>query len=457
MKRQPARLDADSHSQDCLFADAAWKGEVHLVVTVAVPSTRKHGVGVVANLLGRPALTVSEATARATLPLIVRILFTVCVAMHAGNALVLILNTTELPDSAVNQQRSPAADANRADRLVADSGSAGAEYLRTVPDGGEQMYTPSLVKLTLLHRTSRIQSDGRFWSVAQVGLIVNAAAMLALIVFYLLIQRSFARQVKIDATLKSDNRSLEGIVAQRTRELSELSRHLIRVSEQEKAKLARDLHDELGASLTAMKFDMAYVAAKLKASAPPLAERLQRAIDTLGATFHLKRRLVADLWPTMLDHLGLAAAVRAHCAEFTLRTGVPCVVDIAEDLTIEPGWSIALYRVVQESLTNVAKYAHASNVAVVLKREGEALTLRISDDGIGIPAGPIEKSGSYGLVGMRERISQLGGKFRISRRAKDGGTLVEALIPLAPPRSSQKRIIPAGMKVPLSTAEMLFH
>lgn len=137
-------------------------------------------------------------------------------------------------------------------------------------------------------------------------------------------------------------------MAQRGRELSELSGHLIRVAEEEKARLARDLHDELGASLTAMKFDMAYVAAKLKDSAPPLADRLQRAIDTLRCTFQLKQRLVQELRPTMLDHLGLAAAVRAHCNDFTLRTGVPCVADVAEDLKIDPNASIAVYRVVQE-------------------------------------------------------------------------------------------------------------
>jgi signal transduction histidine kinase len=262
-----------------------------------------------------------------------------------------------------------------------------------------------------------------------VELIVNAAAIAVLVLFYLAIRRSFARQSKVDATLKSHNRNLEGVVAERTRELSELSGHLIRVAEEEKARLARDLHDELGASLTAMKFDMAYVAAHLKDSAPPLADRLQRAIDTLRGTFHLKQRLVQDLWPTMLDHVGLSAAVLAYCNEFTFRTGVPCVADIAEDLNMDSDGSIALYRVMQESLTNVAKYAQASKVVVVLKRERRGVTLRISDDGIGISADATNKAGSYGLVGMRERISLLRGKFALSRRTEEGGTSVEAFIP----------------------------
>jgi signal transduction histidine kinase len=285
-------------------------------------------------------------------------------------------------------------------------------------------------------------------------MIVNAAAMSILIVFYLLIQRSFVRQVRLDATLKSNNRSLEATVAERTRELSELSGHLIRVAEHEKARLARDLHDDLGASLTAMKFDMAYVAAKLKDSAPPLADRLQRAIDTLRCTFDLKRRLVQELWPTMLDQLGLAAAVRAHCNEFTARTGVPCVSDIAEDLDLDPSSSIALYRVVQESLTNIAKYAQASSVTVVLKPEREGFTLQVSDDGIGISVNPISEPGSYGIVGMRERISQLSGKFAISPRSEDGGTVVEAFIPFAGLRSSQEGTSTPSVALPLSTRDL---
>jgi signal transduction histidine kinase len=286
-------------------------------------------------------------------------------------------------------------------------------------------------------------------------MIVNAAAIAVLVLFYLLIQRSVARQASVDATLKSYNRSLEGLVAQRSRELSELSGHLIRVAEEEKARLARDLHDELGASLTAMKFDMAYVAAKLKDSAPPLANRLQRAIDTLRCTFQLKQRLVQELRPTMLDHLGLAAAVRAHCNDFTLRTGVPCVADVAEDLNIDPNASIAVYRVVQESLTNIAKYAQASNVVVILQREREGLSLRVSDDGIGISVDATNKSGSYGLVGMRERVCQLRGTFAISSRSEERGTVVEAFIPLAAVHPDQEQIVPASVTAPPSIATIV--
>jgi signal transduction histidine kinase len=435
---------------------------------------------------------VSEAGAIATLPLVVKVLFIACLAMLIGNALVLILNLeiSQPPDSNVDPERARNHVNLLKPFLVDAATSPRREPLAPrfpallIPEDalsdGLRLRVQGLEKPTQLHQrisvnagdgpdfaqhrmrtdrnsrgdlqdegaTARLfvshnpQSFGRFRSTALMGMTVNAAAIVVPILFYWLIQRSFARQVKAEATLKADNRSLEATVAERTRELSQLSGHLIRVAEEEKARLARDLHDELGASLTAMKFDMAYVAARLKESAPPLAERLQRAIDTLRCTFHLKQRLVQDLWPTTLAHLGLAFTLRAHCNEFTLRTGIPCVANVAEDLNMNPDWSIALYRVVQESLTNIAKYAQASNVTVVLKREREGLTLQVSDDGIGISVDAINKSGSYGVVGMRERITQLRGKFVISRRSEEGGTVVEAFIPLAAVSATRNVTLP---------------
>jgi signal transduction histidine kinase len=106
--------------------------------------------------------------------------------------------------------------------------------------------------------------------------------------------------------------------------------------------------------------------------------------------------------------------------------------------------------VVQESLTNIAKYAQASSVTVVLKPEREGFTLQVSDDGIGISVNPISEPGSYGIVGMRERISQLSGKFAISPRSEDGGTLVEAFIPFAGLRSSQERTSTPSVVLPVT-------
>jgi signal transduction histidine kinase len=223
---------------------------------------------------------------------------------------------------------------------------------------------------------------------------------------------------------------VKATLAVRTRELLELSRHLIRVAEAEKAKLARNLHDELGASLTAINLDLAYVAEKLNGSEPQLAKRLQRATDTLHSMIDLKRRLVQDLWPTMLDHLGLPEALKTYCEQFSLRTGLTCTVDIPEELEdIDPASSIALFRVAQESLTNIARHAQARDVKIELKRKREGVRLRLIDDGIGISAEAMNGPMSYGLLSMRVRISELGGTFNIRRRAGTRGTLVTAFIP----------------------------
>jgi signal transduction histidine kinase len=210
----------------------------------------------------------------------------------------------------------------------------------------------------------------------------------------------------------------------------ELSHYLIQVAESEKAKLARNLHDELGASLTAVNFDVAYVADKLNGSEPELAERLQRVTDTVRSMIDLKRRFVQDLWPTSLDHLGLPAALKLHCEEFSLRAGLTCTVDISEELEdIDPASSIALFRVAQESLTDIARHAQAIEVKVALKREREAMRLQIMDDGIGISADVMNRPMSYGLLSMCARVSQLGGTFNIRRGAGARGTLVTAFIP----------------------------
>lgn len=375
----------------------------------------------------------SEAGAIGAMPLLVKVLFMTCVGMLVANTLFLIL-TLELTQSSVaaRDDQPGQHQGNWLQSFVANAASAEPEFPLPAPPTvqGSRVEHPEGVA-TALPGSPEPQRDGPLRTAALLGLLVNAAAIAVLIVFYLLMRGSFARQAGMEAALMLHNRSLETTIAERTRDLSELSAHLIRVAEEEKARLARDLHDELGSSLTAIKLEVAYVAGKLKESASPLADRLQRAIDTLRGAFQLKRRLVEDLWPTMLEHLGLAAALRAHCSEFTLRTGIPCVVDIAEELDLESGPSIALYRVAQESLTNIAKYAQASNVTLIVKQRRGEVTLEIGDNGIGIPEHAATQSRSYGLVGMRERISQLGGSFAISRRPGGRGTLVEALIPLA--------------------------
>lgn len=219
-------------------------------------------------------------------------------------------------------------------------------------------------------------------------------------------------------------------VEQRTAELTELSQHLIRVSEEEKAKLARELHDTLGSNLTAINMDLNWIQRRLPEGTREVRERLQRVLQMLSETVELKHEVIEGLRPSHLDNLGLAFAMRAHCREFTRRTGLPCEVDVREDFDdLDPSWSIALYRIAQESLTNITKHAQATRVRISLTREDGGVRLRITDDGVGLADESLSKPKSHGVVGMRERMRQMGGRFQIRRPEEGPGTVVEAFIP----------------------------
>lgn len=267
------------------------------------------------------------------------------------------------------------------------------------------------------------------WLTLAVALFTTVVTIGVLIGLHKLLRRYVAAQAGAENALRGANQHLNREVEERTAELTELSQHLIRVSEEEKAKLARELHDTLGSNLTAINMDLNWISKRLPAEQPELRERLQRSLQMLTETVELKHQVIEGLRPSHLDNLGLAFAVRSHCREFTRRTGLPCDVDVVEDFDeIDPELSIALYRVAQESLTNVTKHAQAKSVKLRLHREPSGIRLRIVDDGAGIPAGAASKPKSHGLIGMRERMRQIGGAIEICAN-EGGGTVVDAFIP----------------------------
>ncbi|MFZ6722170.1 CHASE3 domain-containing protein [Undibacterium sp. Ji49W] len=262
------------------------------------------------------------------------------------------------------------------------------------------------------------------------GTATNAIALLVLILFYRLIYRSFYKQRGIEDALKIANDNLESTVLKRTEQLSVLSHHLLNVSEKEKAKLARELHDEMGSNLTAISMDISVVTEKLKDKEPELAKQLQRTKRALLDTVDLKRRIIEDLRPSMLDNLGLSASIQHYCEEVTAIAGISYVADITEDFdTIDPAWSIALFRITQESLNNVIKYAQATEVRISLKRTEQGLRLQVLDNGIGIPTDAISKPKTHGILGMRERALLLGGSFSVKSGPNNRGTVTETFIP----------------------------
>jgi signal transduction histidine kinase len=300
----------------------------------------------------------------------------------------------------------------------------------------------SIVDRLLVEEDARIDALGKavlrdVWITLGVALLTTVVTVAVLIGLNKLLQRYVGARAQAEGALLEANQHLNQLVEQRTAELTELSQHLIRVSEEEKAKIARELHDTFGGNLTAINMDLNWIQRRVPEEARELRERLQRVLQMLAETVELKHEVVEGLRPSHLDDLGLAFAMRAHCREFTRRTGLPCDVEVEEDFDdLDPAWSIALYRIVQETLTNTVKHARAERVRISLKREPAGMRLRIIDDGVGL-AQATAKPKSHGILGMRERMRQVGGTFTIAPGPSGKGTLVEAFIPSSAEGASQ--------------------
>jgi len=289
----------------------------------------------------------------------------------------------------------------------------------------------------LTTRTAAFYQQYRHAVVFGVG--INAAAIFVLLLFYKMIKRAFRLRLLAERALQHTNDGLEEIVAERTGQLSVLSRHLIKVSEEEKSRLARELHDEMGANLTAIGMDLSTVSEQLRTSHPELAAKLGRAKRTLVDTVQLKRRIIENLRPSLLDNMGLSAALQSYCADYARITSLDCdaLIDLDAD-SAGPMQAIALFRITQEALNNIAKYAQARNVIVNLTREPEGWELEISDDGVGIPPDAMARSKSHGLLGMRERALLLGGVLVVERGVNGVGTCVRAMIPATAPGGNEE-------------------
>ena len=227
--------------------------------------------------------------------------------------------------------------------------------------------------------------------------------------------------------LQQEKSKLEGLVALRTAELERLANHLINVQEVERERLARELHDELGSLLTAAKFDVARVKSRLPADPPDLHERLSHLTTTLNAGIAIKRKIIEDLRPSSLSNLGLPAALEILTQEF--RASTQLSVDISmDDVALNDGQQLAVYRLVQEAFTNIAKHAHATQVQVLVKNYWNHIEVVVSDDGVGFDAGQ-SKNASHGLSGMRQRMHALQGRLELNA-AVGRGTTIKAILPL---------------------------
>jgi signal transduction histidine kinase len=226
--------------------------------------------------------------------------------------------------------------------------------------------------------------------------------------------------------------SLEDEVRARTEELRDLVRHLMAVREEEKARVARELHDEMGSSLTAVNMDLMSVRQRLGEDSP-LAARLTRANGTLKSTVEGMRRIIEDLRPTMLESLGLREAVRSWAKEYAERFSVPLTIDIPDEMPPLPAGSpIGLFRIAQEALTNAIRHAKAGSISLSMRVEEGNVVLEVVDDGVGITsrlAGA--KRSPHGLLGIRERAIAMGGASTIECGPGGRGTEVRVTVPVA--------------------------
>jgi two-component system sensor histidine kinase UhpB len=225
---------------------------------------------------------------------------------------------------------------------------------------------------------------------------------------------------------------LEQEEARRSRaRLAELTEHIEQVKEQERTRIAREIHDDLGGNLTAIKMALAMLAPRL-ANDPSLIEKADYLDHLVDRTIEAVHRISLDLRPSTLD-LGLVAALEWQAREFEKQYGIACVFRNAQpDIVLPPDHASALFRIFQEALTNVAKHAGATRVSVALRRQRQQLLLSICDNGRGITATDRLKPQSFGLRGMGERVSALGGTLSLSA-APGGGTKVAVKIRLAVP------------------------
>ena len=252
-----------------------------------------------------------------------------------------------------------------------------------------------------------------FLALLAVGLLIALSRLLA---------TDAVRREGLRAASERHAKDLESQVDARTRELSALSTHLQELSEKERSELARNLHDELGGLLTAAKMDLSWLQSRVPD--PALQERLAQLGGVLDEAMDLKRRVVEDLRPSLLDHFGLPTALRAYVESACAKAGLRADLTLPDDGAPMPKeTAIALFRIVQEGVTNIIRHAGARVVALRFAPEADACRFTLSDDGRGFDAADPKFRWSHGIMGMRQRVRALGGQFDLESAPGSGTTL----------------------------------
>jgi len=303
----------------------------------------------------------------------------------------------------------------------------GKEHMDAIRDQAGKLINASTARMEV----SQVQVR-RSLLLSRIG--IAAVAMAGLLAFYLYLRQTTAlerageQQQKI---LQQERDLLERQVRERTATLAELATHLQQVREDERGHLARELHDELGALLTAAKLDVARLKSRLGPQlTPEVGQRLQHLTDALNSGIALKRRIIEDLRPSSLSNLGLTASLEILAREFSERSAIEVTAEL-EAVELDEPRQLTVYRLVQESLTNVGKYADAKHVAVTVQNHDNYVQVEIADDGKGFNVADIRPS-THGLAGMRHRVEASGGRLTVLSAPGKGCRISAVLAKAAP-------------------------
>jgi PAS domain S-box-containing protein len=207
-------------------------------------------------------------------------------------------------------------------------------------------------------------------------------------------------------------------------ELRALSAHLQSIREEERTLIAREIHDELGQALTGLKMDLSWLFKKLPEDQKSLFKKIESMSKLIDATIQRVRKISTELRPGVLDDFGLIAALEWQSQDFQSRTGIKCKFNSGlKYINIDPNFSTAVFRIFQETLTNIARHANASKVRIYLKEDNGSFTLRVEDNGRGIREDEVSNPKSLGIMGMRERALFFGGELKIFVKPGKGTTV----------------------------------
>ncbi|MGA8784711.1 MAG: CHASE3 domain-containing protein, partial [Polaromonas sp.] len=317
-------------------------------------------------------------------------------------------------------------------RMRKEGNEDGWKFVLTTDVGKEQMEAirEQSVKLTASSIRKMEQGQAQIKKALQLSRIgIATTALVGLLAFYMYLLQTkalVASGLREQDSLQRERDLLEKQVRERTASLAELATHLQNVREDERGHLARELHDELGALLTAAKLDVARIKSRLAGNLPEVAERLEHLTSTLNSGIALKRRIVEDLRPSSLSHLGLVASLEILAREFAEQSGLAITTDL-EAVELCGSAQLTVYRLIQESLTNMAKYANATEAEVSLQNFDSYVTVEVRDNGKGFNVGNVGP-GSHGLSGMRHRVEAAGGRLTVTS-TEGTGTQITAVLP----------------------------